>query len=294
MLEQNAHYNDLSEKLRAELEEQIKSFGKKVRFKFNISNANPDPQKYNGNIIWPFLWTLDPAIFTIVDPYEKRVGKQKAKQIAMVERLNDKGVPDKFFRIRVHGRDQGNVRLDLENPTDQERCMYILLHPKLSGGQFSDKTKQQVIIRVDEKKEAQIAKEVRHAKKLAYLAATEMTEDQLTQFAAAMLWDETDDIDILRNKAEELAETSPEMFNDLIVGKSIEFRATVKRAIDSQLIAFNPTENKFTWVSNQQTIATLGMGLDGKSEVERLAEWLMTSGRQGDDVYRKLKSLATV
>ncbi len=294
MLEQVAQYNDLSPKLRAELVEQIKSFGNKVRFRFNISNPNPDPEKYNGPIIWPFLWTLDPAIFTIVDPFEKRDGKSVSKQIAMVERLDEKGVPNKFERIRIHARYQGIFSFDLTMPEDQKKVMYLLLHPKLSEGRFLDKSKQQVVSRIDEKKQAADAKKARDAKKLAMVAASNMEEAEVREFAAAMLWDETDDIELLRNLVEEYAEASPDMFKDIIANKSIEFRAIVKKSIDRQLIAYNPSEHKFVWVENQQTITVLGAGLDGKHETERLAEWLMTSGKQGDNVYNKLKSLSQV
>lgn len=294
MLEQIAQYNDFSKQLRKELEEKVKSFGAKVRLKFNISNPNPDPEKYNGPIIWPFLWTLDPAIFSIVDPYEERPDKSKSKQVAMVERQDEKGIPNKFFRIRVHARHQGIVSLDLTNIEHQRDFMYVLLHPKLIGGRFSDKNKQQVFSIIDEKKEAKAAKEIRNAKRNAYIAASEMSDDKVKEFAAAMQWDEHEDIEILRNRAEELSEKAPDMFSDLIKGKVIEFRALVKRAIDTQFIAFNPLENKFIWVANQETITVLGMGLDGASEVERLAEWLMTAGKQGDAVYKKLKSLEKV
>lgn len=294
MLQQESQYNDLSDQLRSELETQIKSFGKRVRLRFNISHQNPDPTKYNGDVIWPFLWTLDPAIFSIVDPYEKRTGKQKSKQIAMVERMDEKGVPNKFQRIRVQARFQGELPFDLENIEDQRQVMYALLHPKLTGGKFADKNKQQIFSFIDEKKEALAAKEVRNAKRLAYIAASGMTESKLKEFAAAMGWDEHGDIDVLQNMVEALAESTPELFVDLVEGKSIEFRAMVKRAIDTQLIAYNPTENKFIWVGNQETITVLGMGLDGKNEIERLAEWLMTAGKQGDAVYKKLKSLEKV
>lgn len=294
MLEQVAQYNDFSAKLREELETKMKSFGKRVRFKFNISNPNPDPEKYNGAIIWPFLWTLDPAIFSIVDPYEKRDSKSKSKQVAMVERQDEKGVPNKFERIRVHGRYQGIMTYDLTLIEDQKRVMYILLHPKLTGGRFSDVSKQQIISLIDEKQEATVAKAKRQERKLAMAAAGNMSEAEVKEFAAAMLWDENEEMEVLRNLVEEYAEASPSLFVDLVENKSIEFKALVKRAVDQQIIAYNPSEFKFVWVENQQTITMIGQGLDGKHEVDRLAEWLMTSGKQGDSVYLKLKSLSKV
>lgn len=294
MLEQIAHFNDLSDGLRAKLEKEMESFGKKVRFKFNVSNPNPDPEKYNGPVIWPFLYTLDPMTFNITDKEEKRPGKSKSKQIGMVSQVDEKGIPIKFNRVRVYGRHKGVLPFDLTNIEDQKHVMYMLLHPKLTGGMFSDPSKQQVFERIDDKKEALVSKERRNQKKLALNVASEMSTKELKEFASAMLWDENEDPDILRNMAEDLADNNPEMFNDLVASKSIEFRATVKRALDNQIIAYNPVEFKFMWVSNQQTITVLGEGLDGKSEVERLAEWLMTGGKQSEDVYKKIKGLSKV
>ena len=72
LLRQIAHFNDLSPKLRQELEEKVRGFGKTVRYKFDISKPNPDPSHYNGPIIYPQIHTLDPTRFSINDPYEDR------------------------------------------------------------------------------------------------------------------------------------------------------------------------------------------------------------------------------
>ena len=57
--------------LRQKLEDQIISFGKRVRFKFDISNPNPDPE-LKGEKMYPFKYTLDPITFDIMDRYEDK------------------------------------------------------------------------------------------------------------------------------------------------------------------------------------------------------------------------------
>ena len=83
MLEKVGKFNDLSPKLRSILEEKVKSFGKKVRFKFEIARQNPDPEKKNGAVIYPFLYTLDPIVFDIVDTNEdvKEKGRETAQRV---------------------------------------------------------------------------------------------------------------------------------------------------------------------------------------------------------------------
>lgn len=299
MLQQVAHFNDLSPKLREELEAKIKSFGKRVRYRFSISSDNPDPEKYNGPIIWPQMYVLDPITFDIVDPYENRPGKSKQKKIGMVEQVDEKGMPTSFTRIRVHRRHQGVVLYELEdaegveNIEEQLAVMYLELHPKLSGGRFANKGQKQVIARIDEQKEAKEAREHRTEKRKALSAATGMSEKEVRDFSSAMLWDEHDEIDILRDKVEALAETDPSMFNDVVEGKTIEYRSTIKRALDKGIIAYNPSDFKFLW-PNGQTIVALGAPIDGTSEVNRFAEWSMTNGVKGDEVYKKIKSLVKV
>lgn len=300
MLQQVAHFNDLSPKLRGELEEKIKSFGKRVRFKFNISSNNPDPEKYNGPTIWPQMYVLDPITFDIVDPHEKREGKSKQKKIGMVEMTDDKGIPTSFHRMRVHKRQLGIVLFELEDAEgiqsieDQMYVMYLLLHPKLSGGRFANKSQKMIIELVDEQKEAREGRERRKERSLARAVAEGMEESGIRQFAAAMLWDEHEDIEVLRDKTEALAEHDPKMFNDLLEGKSVEYRAMIKRALDQQVIAYNPAEFTYLWANNQQKIVSMGAALGNENEVGRFGDWLMTNGVKGDEVYKKIKSLVKV
>jgi hypothetical protein len=300
MLQQVAHFNDLSPKLRQELEDKIKSFGKKVRYRFNISSNNPDPEKYNGPTVWPQMYVLDPITFDIVDPYEDRPGKSKQKKIGMVETTDEKGLPTAFHRIRVHKRHQGIVLFEIEdtegvpNIEDQMSIMYLELHPKLNGGRFANKNQKQIISRIDEKQEAKEGRERRTEQRKALSAATAMTEKEVKDFASAMLWDEHEEMEVLRDKVEAMAETNPELFNDVVEGKNIEYRSTIKRALDKQLISYNPAEFVFIWTSNQQKIVSLGAGINGENEVERFADWCMTNGIKGDEVYKKIKALVKV
>jgi len=294
MLQQVAHYNDLSPKFREELEAKILSFGKSVRYQFKISNINPDPEKYNGQIIWPQMWTLDPITFRVVDPYENRPGVSKSKLIGMVKDVNEKGIPTSFNRVRVHRRHEGKLKFDLESPDDQAYVMYLELHPKLIEGQFLDKGTKQVVLRIDEKKEAIENRERRDKKRLAGNAARAMKPQEIKDFAAAMQWDENLEIDVLRDKVEDLADQTPDLFNDAIANNGVEYKSNIKRALDRGIIAFNPAEHKFLWVANQQVITSLEAGLDGKNEIERFAEWCMTNGTKGDQAYKKIKDLVKV
>lgn len=292
LLEKQGHFNDLSPQLRKELEEKIRGFGKQVIYKFEISHANPDPTAHNGKVIWPNMYTLDPVQFNINDPHEKRDGVSKSKKISLVDGLDDKGIPNKFRKIRVEGKFKGQYILNLaDNPEHLYYAMYLELHPKLTGGKFADKSKQQVFSRVDENALATEQRKERSVRKLAMDTAERMSDAEIKEFADAMGWDSTDSVIILKNKAEEMAEQSPEMFNDLVSDKKMKYQASVKRAVDKGIWKYDPVEGILSWASTSQPIAVMGPTIAGRTDYERLAEWFLTAGKKADDAYNKMLTL---
>jgi hypothetical protein len=142
-LEETAHFNQLSATLRTTLEERIKSFGKTVRYKFDLSRPNPDPTNYNGKTIWPSMYTLDPAVFDIIDPHEKST--KRSKRIGYITGVDEKGTPNKFKKIQVYAKDKGELFLNIsESQDDFYTAMILELHPKQKGGLFQDVTKHLV------------------------------------------------------------------------------------------------------------------------------------------------------
>lgn len=289
-LEQIAHYNALSVKLREELTDKLRGYGKRVRYKFNLGRPNPDPMKYNGDTVYPNSYTLDPCIYDILDDYEEK-GKTRSKKIALIDDVDEKGIPNKFQKIKVLSLHRGVLDLDLtEGSEDWYKAMYLELHPKLEGGKFQDKNRIAIFSRIDEVKAADNAKKERTARLKALNAAQDMTNKQVVTFADAMLWDSTEDMVILRNKVEELADTNPEFFNDLVAGKLLEYKAAIKQAKDRSIIEFDSAEYKFIWSGNRQTIAVLSPS-GSKNEIEKLAEFLQTGGDKADTIYKKIKEL---
>ena len=290
-LEPVAHYNNLSAKLREEIEAKIKGFGKSVRYKFEISKPNPDPAKYNGDTVWPNRYTLDPAVWDVTDPYEV-AGKSKSKKIGIIEAVDENGKPNRFRKIRVMAPQKGVLILDLENSQEDYYTAFALeLHPKLIGGKFEDKNAYRVVTRIDENAEAETKRKERTARKKALDAAESMEDADIVNFADAMMWDSGEPANILRNKVEELAETDPEFFNDLIEKKEIQVRALVKQALDKRIITHDPVENKFMWASNMQLITALPTSLTA-NHVQQFAEWLVVGGSKAEEVHKKIKELS--
>lgn len=291
LLRETGMFNEISKELREKLEDRVRSFGKNVRYKFDIANENPDPTKHDGKLIYPNVFTLDPATFYITDPYEKVEGKSKTKRIGLIEEVNEKGVPTRFKKIRVDGKYKGVLKLETEEIEEHfEFAMLLEMHPKLTGGDFLDKTKRQMVTRIDEQAMATTQRAERTARLKALNVAQGMSDKELVDFADAMLWDSTQDPGILRNEVEALAESNPEFFNDLVEGKNVEYQSLVKQCMDKKIIEFNPSEQNFVYSGNKQVI-TQTSPTSQKNEVEQFSDWLQAGGAKAEEVYKKLKSL---
>lgn len=297
LLRQESEFNDLSPKLRNEIEEKVRGFGKVVRYKFEISNENPDPEKKNGKVLWPNMYTLDPAVFYINDPYEDRPNKNKSKRIGMIDTTEiqqGRTVVSKFRKIKIDGKFKGVLKLELQEIDEHfDYACYLEIHPKLTGGKFADRAKRPVFTRVDEMAAATLQRTERTEKQKAFNTASGMSHKELIDFADAMsggnnvYWDSTEEEIILRNKVEELSEVDPVFFNELVKGKNIEYQALIKQAINKGAIIFDPAEYSFVYAGNMQPIITLSPNGE-KNEIQKMAEWLQTGGQAA---HKKIKSL---
>lgn len=292
MLQKVGIYNDLSKGLLEKLQKRIEGFGETVRYRFDIERENPDRTFYNGKTIFPQTYTLDPTIFKITDK-DDATGKPKTVSVAIIKEYqqNDKGGMDiKFGKVRIKASQRGMLRLELDKDEDREMCMYIELQPKLSGGDFSDPTKHQVITRVDEQAEATTRIADRKARKKAMDIAASMSKKEMIDFADAMQWDSSQKESVLRDLVEDMAENEPDFFNDLVESKDLEYRAAIKQAINKGIIGFDPGEYKMFWGGNKMTITVLTPAGE-KNEVEKFADWLISGGEKTDEIYKKIKSL---
>lgn len=292
LLENVGQMNDLSPKMREHLEKKIQGFGKQVLYKFDISSHNPDPERRDGEVLWPHLYTLDPRKFSVQDKFEDRAGKQKLKQIAIITEMNEENKATKFGKVQVKGRDKGVFRVDLETEEGKAFAMFMELHPKHKNGEFSDKSKHQVFTRVDENALATEKRKERSEKLKALNEAQSLSDKEVVQFADAMTWDSTESLEILRSKIEDMAENEPAYFNEMRSegNRIVEVSSTLKRALDKNIIAFDSIEYKYHYTGNNQTIAVL-QPVGDKSELQKMTDWIIGSGAAGDQAYNKIKSL---
>jgi len=287
MLPVHKDLNNISSDLRKKLNEELKAVGKIVKYKFYIAKKNPDPEhKPNEEYLYPALYTLTPVVFYIPDGDDRRQVRIGLFDTIVKNKDQDE---EKFNRVALHNRDEGILTLDLTQREHQEIFEYLELHPKNENGFFRDKNIPAMFCRIDELKEAKQRVRTREMRGQAMMVATRLDEETTRSFAAAMNWNDLDDYEILKDKITTLADQDPEFFRKVIDDPSLEFKATVKRAIDANIVSWHPAEGKLTWTSNNGTICVLDRN-SAEKYIESLGEWLMTS-KNGPETFKKIKTL---
>lgn len=286
MLKPIKEYNQLSPELRERINKHREIAGRTVKYKFYISHKNPDGQNTGGEYIFPAVYTLTPVTYTIIDP-----GDKMPKLIGMAQSVDKYGMNEeiRFNRITLPERLQGLLSLDLQYVEHIEMFEYLELHPKLEGGLLRDKNIPAMFARVDDLKEAKTKLKQKELRSTALMVATRMSEKEVRDFSAAMNWNELDDLDILKDKMTEIADTNPLFFQTFMDDPLIESKATIRRAMDANIISWIPVENKFVWVSNGGAIAMLDR-VEGDKYLDQMANWFRAH-KNGEEVYKKIKSL---
>jgi hypothetical protein len=280
-------FNDFSPELRKRLNEARENAGKTVKYKFYIARKNPDGEhRAAGEYIYPAAYNLTPVTFSIIDP-----GDQRLKQVGMLNGKERYGLIEelRFRRVEITERLQGFLWLDLKVIDHIEMFEYLYLHPKNEAGPFRDKEIPALFTYVDDLKEAKRTLKNRQVRSEALMVATRLQESEVRSFAAAMNWNELEDLDILKDKLTELADRDPDFFRKFMDDPRAEYKATIRRATDANIIAWIPVENKYQWVSNGGTIAMLER-TDGDTHFEQMADWFMMH-KNGQDTYNKIKKL---
>jgi|HubBroStandDraft_2_1064218.scaffolds.fasta_scaffold00002_107 hypothetical protein len=287
MLKAFKDYNNLSPELRKRLNENRELVGKTAKYKFYIAHKNPDGQHLaDGEYIYPAVYTLTPVTYEVLDP-----GDKVYKPVGMARGMERYGEVEeiRFGRISLPERLQGFLWLDLNSREHIEMFEFLEMHPKMEGGMFRDKNSPAMFVRLDELKEAKTKNQRKELRSAALMYATRMAEKDVRDFAAAMNWNELEDLDILKDRLTDIADKDPEFFRKFVDDPSVEYKAIIRRAIDANVISWVPVENKFIWTSNGTTIALLDK-TEGDKYFDRMSDWFITH-KNGQDTFKKIKSL---
>lgn len=290
MLEQVKHYNDLSPDLRQSLLNELAKLGSRVTYVFDIAKPDPHPDN-KGKVVYPSVFVLPQVRYTISDKKETREKVSPLKTIALIKSLDEKGVPNGWRKIAVTKEEGGKLTIDLTTQEGQDSFAYLELHPKHKGGKYQDKNSAPIFRRIDHLKEATERNVGRKIRAEAMRAAVIFSQQEVRDFACAMGWDEAENLEILRDKLETEAELRPVEFTKLVEGAHYTYRVNIKRAVDRGIIVHVPNENKYIWGSTQTVLYVLDRIEAGQDEMSQLAEYLISGGGKGEEIYKKIIAL---
>lgn len=270
--------NDLSDQLSAEIQKKIDKLGKEVKFKFHISRKNPDgmAQGTKAEFLYPSYWELKPITYDIIDP-----GDKKRKKLGLfIQEINfgNNRIELQFDRIVLKERDRGILVLKTDKPDDIDKLGYLFQHPEFG----------KVFDLIDETKEAKRKVSIRSDRRDALIVASNMSAQEVKDFAAARGWDENEEDAILQDRIQEMAENDTENFKNFMNETNISYRAVVTRAENNQIIEWNATEFKYVWASSRELIAAFGR--QDKDRLDLMTDWLLTS-KHGEEIFNKLKGM---
>lgn len=273
--------NELSDELLDTLQKKFDSLPSKIKYKFNISRRNPDPQKTGGEVVYNSYWMLQPVTFYIVDK-----GDGKRKKIGLVSSYDNEQRPSGYKGVHLVERDRGMKTI---NKTDQEAFdtfCYLELHPCEEGGKFRDEQYPALFELINEAKDAKNRDAIRKIKSDAMYAAANMSTQEELDFASAMNWDEYMDADVLHDMIGTMAEETPEAFRAFLEGTDMHGKALIKRAENNQIIDWVPEEFKYVWSSTKDLIVAFGRQ-EGMNRLEQMSNWLANK----PVVMEKIKAL---
>lgn len=278
-------FNNLSETLQKKLNDLKKQYGPTLQFKLLNGKLFEQPipgttGAFEKKMVYNSAFEL-PCRDTIVDP---ETGLPV--HLAVITDWDDNENPKYDTSKIIKGSDEGRFDLSLSNPADIRWIDFLLLSSFLRDNNTEGNPLVELI---DSRKNAKKGIAKFNDKKNAIIAAGSMTDDQIKEFSAAIGWDETEHLEVLRNRVFEMSENSTDLFKDLFESGHVKYRAVLKRAITKGIVTYNVDAGTLAFAGNGETFATLDKNSQ-RLYLEQFGEWVLTHPN-GQEVFKTLETL---
>lgn len=258
--------------------------GQVARYQLLNGNPNPNPDaRKTVPVVYPSI-TQIPTRDRIFDPNSKEY-----VDIAVVENydLKDGVITPKVFYVK--GTEYGIFACTGGNYEDEELYEFL----ELSNYNQSNKNRNAAVEprykRIDEIGDSKVRSKKRSALKEALTYAGNLTNGEVKDFAASMNWNESEPIEILRDKIEDFAEKTPEEFVKHVEDKDKEVKTIIKKALTAGVILYNAAEHKIVLSGNKHTLIKMDR-VDGVDHLTQAAEYVMHNAN-GGKVFATIKKL---
>lgn len=268
-------YNQLSDKL---IKSTILKPGQSVTYKLHgIEKSSLDPTRLNI----PASKNV-PPVDTVWDEE-----KQEYVSIAAIKSIDASG-EHSFYDIEFTYSLGGHLILTGGRATDQEIHSYLSLCNYNFSNPNRDSSKDAIFEVVNEAAIAEDKSRTRNTRREALNAAADLSPEDVKTYAAALGQDDSKPISVLRNMLEDMADTDPKSFLDLINNKQAVVTATVNRAIKKGAIVFNQEQSRFEWPNKEVILVVARTGNDAIDEFVSFC----TSSAKGEKVFQTIQSKA--
>lgn len=248
---------------------------------YRVAGIQPNPME-------PDKWAI-PAVrnVPVTDEIYDSIA-EKYVSIAAIKSINADGTSI-YHQLYFFGSQGGHMILLGGRADHQEIHSYLSLCNYNGSNPNRDESKEVIFELVDEVAKSQKESKKRNLKREALNSAADLSADDVRNYIAALGQDDTQKIEVLRNKLEELADNDPEEFIALISNKQAAMKATINRALAKGAIIFDAEQSRFSW-PNGEAILTVSRTTGGDN-VDELISFCI-SGAKGEKVYQTLQSKA--
>jgi len=248
---------------------------------YRVSGIQPNPMD-------PSTWAI-PSVKNV--PVTDEIYDQIADRYVSIAAIRSVGTDGTitYHDLYFFGSQGGHLILLGGRADHQEIHSYLSLCNYNGSNPNRDDSKEIVFELVDEVAKSQKETKKRNLKREALNSAADLSADDVRNYIAALGQDDTQKIEVLRNKLEAMADSDPEEFIALISNKQATMKATINRALSKGAIMFDTEQSRFTW-PNGEAILTVSRTTGGDNVDELIS--FCVSGAKGEKVYQTLQSKA--
>ena len=280
-------FNNISDQLKKEISEKIKTFGPVLEFRLTVGRQFEVPTlsgTFEKKTVYPATFRI-PERDAIVDPYSNAV-----VQIAAIDSM--RGDEPVLLRMIIPEEQEGIFLLNTANPDELKWAEFLLASNHCGNNPHRSQGKPVFFELVDRVADSRQRMQKFTVKQTAMLTALSMDDDGKRDFAAAMNWNERENIDILSEKIATLAESDPVFFNSFVSGNGVEVRAVLKNAMTRGIVLFDSSSNQLSW-PNGEVFAVLGAE-NGKTHLDMFAKWVISHPKGAEQLNNIKAQLAGV
>ncbi len=276
MLKKVIHYNNITKALKDSVPALKR--GQSVTFKcYQIKPDTKSPRKFTG----PFMLNV-PVVDTVWDE-----SINEYVEIAFADQQStSKGDSIAVFRTIKFVAPLGEITLRGGVANDEYMYYYMMLSNFRGDKENRDTKKEAIYFLVNKEEEAKSKRKDRNAKLDALNKAVNMSDEEIKDFVAATGGNDKAPIDVCREYAEAWAEKDPVDFIKKAEDMSANLKATIKRALDQEVIKFDREQMLFTWPTGEP-IATVSRQ-QGGDHIKELVE-ILVSEKKHEKVLPTIK-----